>query len=337
MRFKHIFPLVSALVLAACSSQEAPLTEEQMTSAVPAVENSVKPQAPKKDNATASGAKVNGNALATPAAPGAPATPPAPRVPGVRVSSVSVPTKTVALTFDDGPHGTLTPRILNILAKYNAKCTFFVLGSNVQRNPGIVSRMASEGHEVANHSWNHPNLAQSSYDTVSSQMSRTNEAIMNACGRKPRLMRPPYGACSSALSSRLKSDFGLTTVLWSVDTNDWRKPGVSAIVSRAVNGARPGSIILVHDIHSSTADAVEGIVRGLKERGFELVTVSTLMNRGYQYANGKSSDGPGISSPAPVSVPVPVPAPAAAPEMPTPGDLPIQAVDDVADGMASAI
>ncbi len=96
----------------------------------------------------------------------------------------------------------------------------------------------------------------------------------------------------------------MTSILWDVDTNDWRKPGVAAIVARAVNGARPGSIILVHDIHGSTADAVEGIVQGLQNRGFELVTVSELLRRGRQYAGqspvaAMTAPGPVLPAPAP--------------------------------------
>lgn len=330
MRFRHIVPVVAAFVLAACSSQESSLTAEQATHAVAVGEQGVKPQVSKTE-----GDQVKGDTVPS-IAPEVPVKPPVPRVPGVKVSSVSVPTKTVALTFDDGPHGTLTPQILDVLARYNAKCTFFVLGSNVQRYPGIVSRMVSEGHEVANHSWSHANLATASYDTVSSQISRTNEAIMSACGRKPRLMRPPYGACNAALTSRMKSEYGLTTVLWSVDTNDWRKPGTSAIVSRAVNGARPGSIILVHDIHTATANAIEGIVKGLTERGYEFVTVSTLMNRGYQYANSASRPPTivtGVTAPvsSPAPLPIAVPETPFVPMIPAPAVVPAALPDDRAD------
>lgn len=330
MKHTHLLSIVLVLALSACSSQNKSAPDADIQPEVTSVQKS-----PSQQTRGARSQNVANGSVAAPVNNG-PVKAPTPRVPGVRVSSVSVPTKTVALTFDDGPHGTLTPRILNILAKYNAKCTFFVLGSNVQRYPGIVSRMVSEGHEVANHSWNHPNLATSSRASVASQLSRTNDAIVNACGRKPRLMRPPYGACNASLCSWMKSEYGLTTVLWSVDTNDWRKPGVSAVISRAVNGAKPGSIILVHDIHSSTADAVEGIVKGLQARGYELVTVSELMNRGYRYARqqkaGQTPEVPADPS-APAETPVDAPAsPALEPAAPV---TPVIA-DDQADSPAAA-
>lgn len=221
-----------------------------------------------------------------------------PKKPGIRISRVSVPDKLVALTFDDGPHGVLTPRILDVLDRYGAKCTFFVLGKNVSLYPHIVRRAASAGHEIANHSWSHPKLTSLSRERVFSELSRTNEAISRATGKVPALMRPPYGAMNASLLQAIYSSFGIPAVMWDVDTNDWRKPGVQTVINRAVNGAKPGSIVLVHDIHASTADAVEGIVRGLQARGFRLVTVSELIAAGRRAA-GSSSNGVAPSQPTP--------------------------------------
>lgn len=246
-----------------------------------------------------------------PAVPPVPA-PPAvvkpvkPQMPGCRISRVAVPDKVVALTFDDGPHGALTPRVLDILDRYNAKGTFFVLGSNARLHPALLRRMSSSGHEIGNHTWNHMNMSRTSRDAIAADLAKTNDAIVSACGVKPRLMRPPYGAGNAALSSWMKESIGATTVLWDVDTNDWRKPGVQTVINRAVNGARPGSIILVHDIHKSTVDAVEGIVRGLQARGFKLVTVSDLMNRGRNYANKAELLPAAPIAPAPVEESAPV-------------------------------
>ena len=116
-------------------------------------------------------------------------TPLSPRIPGVTVSRVAVPDKVVALTFDDGPHGTLTPRVLDILRDNNVKGTFFMQGCNVKAHPQVVRRMVSEGHEVGNHTWNHAYLSKVSREKAESQLQSTNEAIRNACGIVPPALR----------------------------------------------------------------------------------------------------------------------------------------------------
>lgn len=118
-------------------------------------------------------------------------TPLSPRIPGVTVNRVAVPDKVVALTFDDGPHGTLTPRVLDILRDNNVKGTFFMQGCNVKAHPQVVRRMVNEGHEVGNHTWNHVYLSKVPREKAESQLQSTNEAIRNACGVVPVVMRPP--------------------------------------------------------------------------------------------------------------------------------------------------
>lgn len=235
-----------------------------------------------------------------------------PSVPGRRISRVSVPGKYVALTFDDGPHASLTPKVLDILARHNAKATFFVLGDRASRNPSILARAVAQGSEIGSHTWNHVNLSRSSLATVKSELDRTAAAIQSATGRAPRIMRPPYGACNSTVLSYIYEQYGTPAILWDVDTNDWRKPGVQTVINRAVQGARPGSIILLHDIHSSSVAAVEGIVTGLQARGFTLVTVSELIRMG-RAAAGVSPNAAPAPSPAPSAAP-------AAPVSPAPAD-----------------
>lgn len=233
-------------------------------------------------------------------------TPLSPRIPGVTVSRVAVPDKVVALTFDDGPHGTLTPRVLDILRDNNVKGTFFMQGCNVKAHPQVVRRMVSEGHEVGNHTWNHAYLSKVSREKAESQLQSTNEAIRNACGIVPVVMRPPGGYTNAGVASWARQRFGFTTIMWDVDTNDWRKPGSSVVAARAVNGAKPGSIILVHDIHASTVAAVDAIVKGLKNRGYELVTVSELIRRGRAAAGHAPSmpASPAVPDSSPLSAPV---------------------------------
>jgi len=191
--------------------------------------------------------------------------------------SVRVAGPYLSMTFDDGPHPVNTPVLLNLLAKNDIKSTFFIIGSNVQRYPDLVKRMVDEGHEVANHTFSHPALNQVSAAEVDSQISRTQEAIVKACGVTPKLMRPPYGAFNNALISEMRSTYALTTVFWSVDPNDWKKPGASVVADRILSGAQKGSIILSHDIHAPTIEAMYTALPGLKLKGFNSVTASQLI------------------------------------------------------------
>lgn len=195
----------------------------------------------------------------------------------LRVSQVPMDGKYVALTFDDGPSKQYTPKVLDVLKKYGAKGTFFVLGNRLGSGADIVKRADAEGHEIGVHTWSHINMKASSYGTVADEMNRTTRRIFSIIGKYPKIMRPPYGSTSAALVNNMYDDFAQRSILWDVDTQDWRKPGVETVIERAVNKARPGSIVLVHDIHGSTFAALEGIVRGLQKRGFKLVTVSELM------------------------------------------------------------
>lgn len=239
-----------------------------------------------------------------------------PKNPGLRISRVNVPEKLVALTFDDGPHGQLTPRILDILARNGAKGTFFVLGQNANRFPGILQRAVAEGNEIGSHTWSHAKLTSCGREKLLSEMGRTHDAIIRATGKAPAVMRPPYGAINASTIQTIYSAYGTPAILWDVDTNDWRKPGVQTVINRAVNGARSGSIILVHDIHASTADAIEGIVKGLQARGFRLVTVSELIAAGRRAA-GATGPAPLPASPASAS-PASASVPAAAPSLRVP-------------------
>ncbi len=219
-----------------------------------------------------------------------PATPFVPSAPGKRIAQVSVPGSYVAVTFDDGPSATLTPQVLDIFKRHGARATFFVLGRNANRNRSILARAVSEGHEVGAHTWSHINMRASSEDTIKRELDRTNAVIEEASGQRVKVMRPPYGATNKQLVNMVYNRYGTPSILWDVDTNDWRKPGVQKVVNRAVGKAKPGSIILLHDIHPSTLEAVEDIVTGLQARGFKLVTVSELIAMGRQAA--------GVTAPA---------------------------------------
>ncbi len=184
----------------------------------------------------------------------------------------------VALTFDDGPHIKLTPRLLDICSKYGVKVTFFVVGQRVSGCRDILKRMVNDGHEISNHTWNHPKLTSLSYDSIYWQIERTQDSIEKITGYRPTLCRPPYGATNSRINNYLAEKFDLRVVMWSVDPSDWRCPGSSVVASRVVSGAQDGSIILLHDIHRGTIEAVPTIIEKLKMRGFIFVTVSEIIS-----------------------------------------------------------
>lgn len=207
-----------------------------------------------------------------------------PQVPGNRIAQVNVPGPYVAVTFDDGPHANYTPKVLDILKRHGAKATFFVLGQNAVAHKNILARAVAEGHEIGSHTWDHPSLTKLSHEAIISQMDRTAAVIREATGCAPAVMRPPYGATNKGIIDMLAARYGTPSILWSVDTQDWKHPGVDVVISRVVDRAKNGSIILLHDIHASTLEAVEGVVTGLQARGFKLVTVSELISMGRRAA-----------------------------------------------------
>lgn len=223
--------------------------------------------------------------------------------PGLRVSRVQAPGMYVALTFDDGPSSAYTPKVLDILRRHGARGTFFVLGNSARRCPSIVARAAAEGHEIGVHTWSHINMARSSTAKIDSEVSRTVDAIRSITGKTPAVMRPPYGATNASIVNHMYNNYGMRSIMWDVDTRDWQRPGVSTVVSRAVNGAKPGSIILVHDIHASTLASIEGIVTGLQARGFKLVTVSELLARAGAHAAPRVPAARAAAAPAAAAAP----------------------------------
>jgi peptidoglycan/xylan/chitin deacetylase (PgdA/CDA1 family) len=183
----------------------------------------------------------------------------------------------IAMTFDDGPSAENTPRLLEILKQRNIKATFFLIGQNVAANPDIVRRILAEGHEVGNHSWTHPQLSKLSDDRVTAEITKTQDAIKDASGYSPTLLRPPYGAITPRQREWIATQFGLNIILWSVDPFDWKRPGASVITQRILSQVRPGAIILSHDIHKQTVDAMPATLDALIAKGYKFVTVSQLI------------------------------------------------------------
>ena len=189
--------------------------------------------------------------------------------------------KCVALTFDDGPHKTYTPEILDILDEYNAKATFFVVGSNAKEYPEIVLDAYNRGHEIGNHTYTHPNLKTLSAEKRLEEIRKTQEVLTEITGEAPRLFRPPGGYVSNSIIEELTS-LDCNAVLWSwrQDTRDWACPGVDCVVSGVLRNLRDGDIILFHDYNagknSPTPQALREILKKLSEEGYRFVTVSEL-------------------------------------------------------------
>ncbi|MDQ2868101.1 MAG: polysaccharide deacetylase family protein [Verrucomicrobiota bacterium] len=221
--------------------------------------------------------------------------------PKLTISSVNVDGPYIAMTFDDGPSEKLTPRLLDLLAQHHIKATFFVIGENAARYPDILKRAVREGHEIGNHSWSHPNLARMSEDAVRSQIKRTEDAIVSATGIRPTLLRPPYGSLTAHEKHFIHDELGYEIILWDVDPLDWKRPGPSVVTSRILHETRPGSIVLSHDIHPGTIEAMPATFSELEAKGFKFVTVSELL---------KMARAP---SAAPVSASAKSPAPTATP------------------------
>lgn len=184
--------------------------------------------------------------------------------------------KYVALTFDDGPHTNVTLRILKTLEEYDAKATFYMLSKNVKQYPEIARKVAEEGHEIANHSNSHVNLNAVNNNRMKDELLESKKLIEQITGITPTTFRPPYGEYNATvLDIAKKSD--QSVIMWSVDTLDWKTRNANAIYETVIQRTQPGSIILMHDIHEPTADALPMILKDLSNKDFEFVTVSELL------------------------------------------------------------
>lgn len=209
--------------------------------------------------------------------------------------------KVIALTFDDGPNATYTPQVLDLLAAYNAKATFFVLGSNIDKNEGLLQRMVAEGHDVGNHTYGHSDLSKISAANMASEIQKGAERIHEACGIYPALVRPPYGHMNSTVKSYCKEQ-NLSITLWDIDTRDWENSDYAAVAKKTIAAAKSGDIILFHDRKASTVRAVELVLEALSAEGYRFVTVSELL--GLEKSAASAPGAPSASFPsAPGAVP----------------------------------
>lgn len=235
--------------------------------------------------------------------------PKSPAEPAITFNSVHVDGPFIALTFDDGPSDALTPKLLDLLAARHLKATFFVVGQNAADHPDILRRAVREGHEIANHSWSHPNLGKMSDEAVRRELQKTDDAILAAIGKRPTLMRPPYGSITAHQKRWIHDEFGYRIIIWDVDPLDWKRPGPAVVTSRILKETRAGSIVLAHDIHPPTIEAMPATFEQLQKKGFKSVTVTELLAMATPLPP-KATPSPAIAPRAlPVSTPTPVSTP----------------------------
>ena len=209
----------------------------------------------------------------TPTGPTAkPSAPPTPD-PNQKVDCHKV--KCIALTFDDGPVAG-TADLLNLLKKENVPATFFVVGQMAQAQPAILARMASEGHVIGNHSYNHANFTKLKAGSIRKQITDTNTIIFKATGQRTTLLRPPFGESNTTVRG-IEKDLGMAQILWCVDPLDWKDRDAKVVAGRVIAAAKPGAIILSHDIQATTREAYKTIIPKLRAQGYVFVTVPQLL------------------------------------------------------------
>lgn len=188
----------------------------------------------------------------------------------------------IALTFDDGP-GKYTKTLLAELKKYNARATFFMVGTNAKRYPEEIQMMKEMGCELGNHSTTHKKFTELDSEGIKSEIRQTDEAIAAAVGKDASLIRPPYGA----VNDTVRESVDRPMIMWSLDTADWQKKNAEKITEYVLNYADDGDIILMHDIHKYSVDSIIQLLPKLTEKGYQLVTVSELAAyKGIQLQNG---------------------------------------------------
>jgi len=194
------------------------------------------------------------------------------------ISSAKVDEPYIAMTFDDGPNSALTPKLLDILKARGVKCTFFILGSLASMHPNIVARIAAEGHEVADHTWDHTLITKLSQSGLDHQIVDTANVLRGITGKWPRLFRPPYGGTNPRLNRLIRAAYNMKVVIWNVDPDDWKRPGPNVVAERLISHASKGAIMLAHDIQPGTIEAMPQMFDTLLQKGYKFVTVSQLLD-----------------------------------------------------------
>ncbi|MGN0169881.1 MAG: polysaccharide deacetylase family protein [Lachnospiraceae bacterium] len=180
--------------------------------------------------------------------------------------------KVVALTFDDGPHEKITPKVLDILKEEGVQATFFLMGEKVEECPKLVKRMVKEGHAVGNHTYSHVDLSSLSTQQAKEEIEHAQEIIEKITGEAPILLRPPFG---KVRENEVPKE--LLEIEWNVDTLDWTGSSAGQILNRVQKQLKPGAIILMHDQYQGTVEALRDLIRQVRQQGYKFVTVEELL------------------------------------------------------------
>lgn len=189
--------------------------------------------------------------------------------------------KLIALTFDDGPHPKETDKVLDVLNKYNIKATFFIAGKHAKWYTNPLIRASKEGHEIGNHTFNHPDISNLSLSQIEEEIVKCEDTLVEITGKKPTLFRPPYGSYKRSDLEEIAKKHDYKIILWTtIDARDWENPPASTIASTIINKAKNGDIILLHDYATNnTVEALDRIIPEMQKRGFQFVTVSELLEQ----------------------------------------------------------
>ena len=189
------------------------------------------------------------------------------------ISKTTGTPKYIALTFDDGPSRKYTPILLDGLKERGVHATFFLMGKNIEGEEDIVKRMSEEGHLIGNHSYEHIQLTKAGAKAVCEAVEHTQEQIEAITGTRPEYIRPPYGDWNE----ELEEEIGMTPVLWSLDSLDWKLKDTGKIIHQVLKDVKDGDIILLHDIFPSSVEAALELIDILQKEGYVFVTADELL------------------------------------------------------------
>lgn len=190
--------------------------------------------------------------------------------------------RVIALTIDDGSDGGNYAKILQVLKKHNVKATFFLTGSGAQNHPQMIKNTVTNGHDIGNHSYNHPDFTKNSTSEMTSQLSRTETIIRSLTGQSTKpYFRAPYGSTNKTVLNTVGNAGYSYTFHWTIDTLDWTGNSTTSIYNRVMNNLQPGAIVLMHTGYGAknTAAAIDRFIPAIKSRGYKFVTISQLMKR----------------------------------------------------------
>lgn len=182
----------------------------------------------------------------------------------------------IILSFDDGPTDSTTARILDLLEENGGRAVFFPVGERIRGREALLRRMVSLGCEIGNHTWHHDSMSRLTPEEYIASVKRTNEAVFDACGTQPVLLRPAGGVIRDQTLEAVR-ELGMSPVLWTVDPEDWKTRNTDMTVTRVLSDVREGRIVLLHDLYPATAAAAEILIPELIRRGFSLSTVGELV------------------------------------------------------------